>query len=160
MKRRIQASGVRLQEKRWRLEILISVAKMQVLRHSGGPLLSVSQPRNNLFDQCVRVTLAFGDLSRVTRHCRFVQFLAQQALEEGIAQHLDQALAPVVGDLLLHEVVLRQELLVARDSRCDFGYSSAVAGDSLHYRWNPAVTARGQRLHGADLALDAFGALA
>src|SRR4051812_35918603 len=52
----------------------------------------------NLLHQRIRVAAVLGDLSGQACDLRIGQALAEKAFQQGIAQHLNQALAPV-GDL-------------------------------------------------------------
>src|ERR1700694_5161486 len=114
---------------------------------------------DNFLHQRIRVALVLGDLRRVTLEAGTVYLLAR-FFELRCAHHIDYPLLPVLDVLLEHEFLFLQIRLVVCDRFRQLFGPNALGCDRLDDRRRPSVVARGQRLHGANLALDALGALA
>src|SRR6185312_10787197 len=117
-----------------------------------------AEAAHQLFDQGIGITAVFSDFSRVAIKMFGIELLVQYAIEQSLAQHLNQPLAPVAYFLPQHEVLLLKILAVASDRLHQVENASSIGCNGLNDRRSPIVTADGQRLHGANFAFDAIGA--
>src|ERR1019366_9185973 len=115
---------------------------------------------DDLLHQRIRVALMFGNLGGIARGLAFAEVIRQHPLEKRVAQHLGDALAPVVDAACAGAAVLLQISAILFDCRQQFGSAGTSAGHGLHDGRRPTVFAHGQRLHGANLALHSLGAIA
>src|SRR5438105_7598320 len=112
------------------------------------------QPGDNLFYKRIRVALMLGNLGSVARHLSFSELLADNAVQQSIAQHFNQTIAPVADLLVQNKILLRQIGLVLGDRVGQFGGTGALAGYGLYDGGRPVAMALGEGLHGADLTLN------
>ena len=133
-------------------QALLDLGQRRAQAHRHDALGQRARP-GDLLHQRVRVALVLGDLGSVAQRVLFAHVLAQHPLEDGVAQHLQQAVAPVVDLARQDQILAAQEVFVGLHGLRDLGDACAFRGHRLHHRGHPAVAAGGQRLQSADLAL-------
>src|SRR5574340_123218 len=69
-------------------------------------LLPPPQAGDDLLHQGVGIALVFGDLGGVAGHGAVAHAFAQDALQQRVAQHFHQAVAPILHLLTLGQVLL------------------------------------------------------
>ena len=85
------------------------------------------------------------DFCGVTGNCSISQLLPGP-LQQGITQHLQQAILPVLNLTRDHQIFLLQIGFVVANRRRQFRNACALAPDGLHNWWSPVIAARSQRL--------------
>src|ERR1700733_3627726 len=73
-----------------------------ILKRSG-TALRLPDPADNLFYQCIRVALMFGDVRGVARYITICQVFAS-LFQQRVAQHLDQPFLPIFDVMLQDEI--------------------------------------------------------
>src|SRR3989454_2989579 len=116
-------------------------------------------PRSTLFPYTTLFRSVFGYFSGVAKHVT-IAHLRASFIQQGISQHFDQALLPVLDITLEDQIFLSQIGFVVRDGLRQFDDAFALAGDRLHNGRRPLIAAHRKRLQGANLMFHALSAFA
>src|SRR5690242_2578796 len=103
--------------------------------------LLATKTAHQLFHQRIGIASVLCNFSCVLIEMLGIEPLMQHAIEQSLAQHLDQALSPV-PDLFPQEQAFAIKILAIRsDGLHQFAYSPAVGGNGLEDGRRPVIPA-------------------